>query len=373
MRQHPLDGARPTLPVAHWITRYVTAHPTGRLRGRPGTLRVGGGGQEDDGGAPGCADGRRPGSRALGSHVTPVRLTRGPGWAGTFGGGCWDAIVRAGRVFVLTARRRQAKATRRCCVGIVDAELESPSKASGPKPLDRQDPKAAAARFAPDGEYTDVETPEDDVARGPDGDRRGASGLAFGPLTELRDERRHLLVGDDVIMTEHVEHWAWPTGETMALARGVGTRGARSAPIYTLVRLLGHERQSVAAVPQWWFEHVLVRWIQKLARGAPLFCSVRPCSTRTVRVPRPLWWWRTGVSPPSELDSMKSRPDQPTGYCSQWPHRDAGHGEQPLPRHLSRARLEGDALRARQAAGPPGRAGGSSPRAPPTPAASRAL
>ena len=31
-----------------------------------------------------------------------------------------------------------------------------------------QDLAAAAARFEPDGEYTDISTPEDDVARGPD-------------------------------------------------------------------------------------------------------------------------------------------------------------------------------------------------------------
>ena len=40
--------------------------------------------------------------------------------------------------------------------------------------LYRQDFAALGARFAEDGEYTDVVTPEDDVARGPPRSRRGS-------------------------------------------------------------------------------------------------------------------------------------------------------------------------------------------------------
>ena len=43
------------------------------------------------------------------------------------------------------------------------------------------------------------------MALGPDEIVRRLT-LAFGKLTELHDERRHLVVGDNVIMTEHVEH-----------------------------------------------------------------------------------------------------------------------------------------------------------------------
>jgi limonene-1,2-epoxide hydrolase len=124
--------------------------------------------------------------------------------------------------------------------------------------LYRQDLEAAAARFTPDGTYTDVETPDDDVARGPDEIVRRLS-LAFGKLTRLWDERRHLVAGDDVVLTEHVENWEWPTGETMAL---------QVASVHELdedgriTRWCDYWDMNVlvAAAPPWWFEHVMVGW-----------------------------------------------------------------------------------------------------------------
>ena len=50
--------------------------------------------------------------------------------------------------------------------------------------LYRPDLEAAAARFAPDGTYTDVGTPEDDVARGPDEIVRRLT-LAWAKLASL--------------------------------------------------------------------------------------------------------------------------------------------------------------------------------------------
>ena len=76
--------------------------------------------------------------------------------------------------------------------------------------------RGAGARFDEKGEYTDVVTPEDDVARGP-AEITARLRLAFDKLSKLFDEPRHLVAGEDVVMTEHVEHWEWPTGETMAL------------------------------------------------------------------------------------------------------------------------------------------------------------
>lgn len=123
--------------------------------------------------------------------------------------------------------------------------------------LYRQDLDAAASRFAPEGTYTDVETPEDDVARGPDEIVRRLD-LAFGKLAGLRDERRHLVAGDDAVLTEHVEHWEWPTGETMALpvASVHELRDGR------IVRWCDYWDMNtlVAAAPQWWFEHVMQGW-----------------------------------------------------------------------------------------------------------------
>ena len=123
--------------------------------------------------------------------------------------------------------------------------------------LYRQDLAAAASRFAPDGTYTDIETPEDDVAVGPDEIVRRLT-LAFGKLSGLRDERRHLVAGDDAVLTEHVEHWTWRSGETMALPVASvhelsGGRITRWCDYWDMNVL-------VAAAPPWWFEHVMAGW-----------------------------------------------------------------------------------------------------------------
>ena len=123
--------------------------------------------------------------------------------------------------------------------------------------LYRPDLEAAAARFAPDGEYTDVTTPDDDVAHGPDEIVRRLT-LAWGKLAGLRDERRHLVAGDDVVLTEHVEIWDWPTGETMALP----VASVHEIRDGTITRWTDYWDMAalVAAAPQWWFEHVLQGW-----------------------------------------------------------------------------------------------------------------
>jgi limonene-1,2-epoxide hydrolase len=123
--------------------------------------------------------------------------------------------------------------------------------------LYRQDLAGAASRFTPDGTYTDVGTPEDDVARGPDEVVRRLT-LAWSKLAGLDDERRNLVAGDDVVMTEHVETWEWPTGETMALPvlsvhELVDGRIVRWTDYWDMNML-------VAAAPQWWFEHIMQGW-----------------------------------------------------------------------------------------------------------------
>jgi ketosteroid isomerase-like protein len=123
--------------------------------------------------------------------------------------------------------------------------------------LYRPDLQAAADRFAPDGEYTDVSTPEDDVARGPDEIVRRLT-LAWGRVDKIWDERRHLVAGETAVMTEHVEHWLWSSGETLALPvlsvhevrDGVITRWTDYWDMAALVE----------AAPQWWFEHVMQGW-----------------------------------------------------------------------------------------------------------------
>jgi ketosteroid isomerase-like protein len=123
--------------------------------------------------------------------------------------------------------------------------------------LYRPDLPAAAARFAPDGEYTDITTPDDDVARGPEQIVARLT-LAWGRLDRIWDERRHLVAGDDAVMTEHVEHWEWPTGERMALPV-LSVHEVRDGRItrwtdYWDMAML------VAAAPESWFEHVMKGW-----------------------------------------------------------------------------------------------------------------
>jgi limonene-1,2-epoxide hydrolase len=123
--------------------------------------------------------------------------------------------------------------------------------------LYRQDLHAAAARFTPDGEYTDITTPDDDVARGPEEIVRRLT-LAWSKLAGLHDERIALVAGDDAVMTEHVEHWEWPTGEKLALPV-VSVHELRDGKI---LRWTDYWDMSmlVNAAPQWWFEHVMQGW-----------------------------------------------------------------------------------------------------------------
>ncbi len=116
---------------------------------------------------------------------------------------------------------------------------------------------AAAARFAPDGSYTDITTPDDDVARGPEEIVKRLT-LAWDRLAGLRDERRHLVAGEDVVLTEHVEIWDWPTGETMALP----VASVHEVQDGRITRWTDYwdMAQLVAAAPQWWFEHVMQGW-----------------------------------------------------------------------------------------------------------------
>jgi limonene-1,2-epoxide hydrolase len=117
--------------------------------------------------------------------------------------------------------------------------------------------EAAAARFAPDGAYTDVTTPEDEVARGPEEIVRRLT-LGWGPVERIWDERLHLVAGESAVMTEHVEHWEWSTGETLALPV-LSVHEVRDGRItrWTDYWDMG---ALVAAAPQWWFEQVTQGW-----------------------------------------------------------------------------------------------------------------
>jgi len=73
-----------------------------------------------------------------------------------------------------------------------------------------------ATYFDAGSEYTDVPTPADDVARGP---AQIVARLRIGlePLASIGHDVRTTVGEGDTVVTEHVEHWEWPTGERASL------------------------------------------------------------------------------------------------------------------------------------------------------------
>jgi limonene-1,2-epoxide hydrolase len=122
--------------------------------------------------------------------------------------------------------------------------------------LYRRDFDAVGAYFADDGEYTDVPTPADDVARGP---AQIAARLRLGlePLSEIHHDIRQIVAEGDTVVTEHVEHWHWPSGEQASLPF-VSIHELRDGKIvrwwdyWDLGTLMG-------AAPSWWVEHIMTK------------------------------------------------------------------------------------------------------------------
>jgi limonene-1,2-epoxide hydrolase len=111
-----------------------------------------------------------------------------------------------------------------------------------------------ASYFVDDSEYTDVPTPADDVARGPD---QIVARLRIGlePLARIGHEVRTTVGEGDTVVTEHVEHWEWPTGERAALPF-VSMQELRDGKIvrwwdyWDLTTLMG-------VAPEWWVAHIV--------------------------------------------------------------------------------------------------------------------
>ena len=120
--------------------------------------------------------------------------------------------------------------------------------------LYRRDWDAVGTYFADDGEYTDVPTPPDDVARGP---AQIVARLRVGlePLESISHDVRAYVADGDTVITEHVEHWSWPTGERASLPF-VSVQAFRAGKIvrwwdyWDLATLMN-------AAPAWWVEHIM--------------------------------------------------------------------------------------------------------------------
>jgi len=118
----------------------------------------------------------------------------------------------------------------------------------------RCDYDAVGAAFADDGEYTDVASPADDIARGP---AQIAARLRLGlePLKSISHDVRLMVVDGDVVVTEHAEHWEWPTGETLT-SPFVSIHELRDGKIvrwwdyWDLATMMN-------AAPEWWIEHIM--------------------------------------------------------------------------------------------------------------------
>ena len=112
-----------------------------------------------------------------------------------------------------------------------------------------------ASFFADDGEYTDVPSPDDDVARGPEQIVRRLR-LGIEPITDYEHHLRLMVADGDTVVTEHAETWRWHTGEEVTLPF-CSVQELRDGKIvrwwdyWDLQTLLG-------AAPQWWIDHIMV-------------------------------------------------------------------------------------------------------------------
>jgi ketosteroid isomerase-like protein len=120
--------------------------------------------------------------------------------------------------------------------------------------LYRRDFDAVGAYFAPDGQYTDVFTPDDDVAVGPE---MVAARLRLGlePLEDIRHHPKAVLADDHMVMTEHAEEWHWGSGEEFTV-RFVSVHEIDAEGRITRWWDYPDLQGLLAAAPQWWLDHI---------------------------------------------------------------------------------------------------------------------
>ncbi len=119
--------------------------------------------------------------------------------------------------------------------------------------LYERDWDAIGGFFEADSEYTDVPSPDDDVAHGAD---QIVARLRLGleRISGYEHALRLMVSEGDVVVTEHSETWHWHTGEQVTLPF-VSVHELRDGAIvrwwdyWDLQTLMG-------AAPAWWIEHV---------------------------------------------------------------------------------------------------------------------
>ena len=138
--------------------------------------------------------------------------------------------------------------------GATGAEANKQRVESFWETLYSRDWDAIGAFFAEDGEYTDVPSPDDDVARGP---AQIVARLRLGleRISGYDHELRLMVAEGDTVVTEHAETWHWHTGEVVTLPF-VSVQELRHGSIvrwwdYWVLQTL------MNAAPAWWVEHIM--------------------------------------------------------------------------------------------------------------------
>lgn len=124
--------------------------------------------------------------------------------------------------------------------------------------LYRRDFDGVGAFFAADGEYTDVPSPADDVARGPE-QIVARLKLGWEKLSGISHDIALIVADGGTVVTEHAEHWEWPTGESVTLPF-VSVQQFRDGKI---VRWWDYWDMSTLmnAAPAWWVEHIMQGYV----------------------------------------------------------------------------------------------------------------
>jgi limonene-1,2-epoxide hydrolase len=119
-----------------------------------------------------------------------------------------------------------------------------------------QDLEGLSSLFHDDAEYTDISTPEDDVARG-GAEVAARLGLALEGV-ELTNKSRNIVANDFVVMVERIERWTWRTGEVLDLP--IATVIEVSGPLISRWIDYWDMQTFLAVAPGWWLEHVMQGW-----------------------------------------------------------------------------------------------------------------
>jgi limonene-1,2-epoxide hydrolase len=119
--------------------------------------------------------------------------------------------------------------------------------------LYRRDWGAIATFFTDASEYTDVPSPADDVAHGPE---LIVARLRLGleQISGYEHDLRLMVAEGDTVVTEHTETWHWHTGEQVTLPF-VSVQELREG---TIMRWWDYwDLQTLMnAAPVWWIEHL---------------------------------------------------------------------------------------------------------------------